>query len=52
MRRERLGLMRPLWADWPEADKADWLTRADHLLRLFTELGVTATAKEDQGHGR
>lgn len=40
MRRERLGLVRPLWADWPERDKGEWLSRAAHLKRLFVELGI------------
>jgi hypothetical protein len=48
MRRERLGLVRPLWADWPEADKADWLSRADHLIRLFKELGVSVAKDEEK----
>ena len=47
MRRERLGLIRPLWADWPELEKADWLNRADHLLRLLNELGVSVAAKRE-----
>lgn len=46
MRRERLGLMRPLWADWPEADKAEWLSRAQHLRRLFLELGISIKIAE------
>jgi hypothetical protein len=48
MWRERLGLMRPLWADWREDQKADWLTRAAHLRRIFTELGVQIKIVEQQ----
>lgn len=48
MRRERLGLIRPLWADWAEEDKADWLRRADHMLMLFKELGVFAAIEEEK----
>lgn len=51
MRRERLGLIRPLWADFPEGDKGDWLGRADHLLRLCNELGVFVALK-DTRHGK
>lgn len=46
MRRERLGLMRPLWADWPEDAKADWLGRAAQLQRLFIELGVDVRVRD------
>lgn len=47
MRRERLGLIRPLWADWSEEDKADWLSRADHLIRNFRELGVFVAIEQE-----
>lgn len=40
MRRERLGLIRPLWADWSEQQKIDWLSRAAHLRRILVELGL------------
>lgn len=43
MRRERLGLMRPLWSDWARVDDASCeqvRLRADHLLRLLADLGV------------
>ena len=46
MRRERLGLIRPLWADFPEDQKADWLSRADHLLRSLKDLGVFVAVKD------
>lgn len=47
MRRERLGLMRPLWADWSEEDKGDWLSRADHLIRIFKELGIFTAIEQE-----
>jgi hypothetical protein len=45
MRRERLGLMRPLWADWCAADNLGGpeqvRIRADHLIRLLAVHGVS-----------
>jgi hypothetical protein len=44
MRRERLGLIRPLWFDWcafdNEGGPEEWRRRADHLIRTLKELGV------------
>jgi hypothetical protein len=43
LRRERLGLIRPLWADWSRVDDASCeqvRLRADHLIRLLADLGV------------
>lgn len=51
MRRERLGIIRPLWADFPEDGKADWLARADHLIRTCKELGVFIAIDKDRRHG-
>ena len=43
MRRERLGLIRPLWADWcdfdPNGGPEQWRLRADHLIRLLATAG-------------
>lgn len=47
MRRERLGLIRPLWHDWSEDQKADWLSRADHLIRTMKELGVFIAIEQE-----
>lgn len=47
MRRERLGLMRPLWADANDETKAAWTARAVHLTRLLKELGVFTAVKDD-----
>ncbi|MBE1208138.1 hypothetical protein [Aminobacter carboxidus] len=45
MRRERLGLIRPLWEDWIRFDNDGGCEqvrlRADHLIRLLSELGIT-----------
>lgn len=41
MRRERLGLMRPLWADLDDVFKQQWLLRADVLIRIASEYGVS-----------
>ena len=46
MRRERLGLIRPLWEDFAEDQKGDWLNRADHLIRTCRELGVLIAIQE------
>lgn len=43
MRRERLGLIRPLWAEWQTFadDECEGVRRrADHLLRLLSDLGI------------
>ena len=41
MRRERVGLMRPFWADWCRFDNEggpeQWRLRADHLIRLLMD---------------
>jgi len=47
MRRERLGLMRPLWEDFADDAKADWLRRADHLIRNFHELGIFVAIEQE-----
>ena len=51
MRRERLGLMRPLWADWcgfdNEGGPEQWRLRADHLIRLLATEGLTVTHAGD-----
>lgn len=51
MRRERLGLIRPLWEDWPEDQKADWLSRAHHLIRNCRELGVFVAIEKERQNG-
>ncbi|ESY89041.1 hypothetical protein X739_00665 [Mesorhizobium sp. LNHC220B00] len=40
MRRERLGLVRPLWQDWDEDGREEVRRRADHLLRILSDAGV------------
>jgi len=44
MRRERLGLVRPLWPEWSSIDgdggPEQWRMRADHLMRLLATAGV------------
>jgi hypothetical protein len=43
MRRERLGLIRPLWADWKAFGDTECeyvRKRADHLMRILAEFGV------------
>lgn len=51
MRRERLGLIRPLWFDWCSFDNEggpeQWRLRADHLIRILKELGVVVARKGD-----
>lgn len=47
MRRERLGLIRPLWADFPDDSKIDWLNRADHLIRVLRELDVFVALEQE-----
>lgn len=50
MRRERLGLMRPFWADWCRFDDSgpeQWRLRADHLIRLLAREGYTITKTGD-----
>jgi|GEM_PF-3244156 len=45
MRHERLGLVRPLWSDWCDFDNEggpeDWRRRADHLIRLMRQNGIS-----------
>jgi len=47
MRRERLGLTRPLWSDWCRFDNEggpeQWRLRADHLIRLLATEGMTVS---------
>lgn len=52
MRRERLGLVRPLWADFAEEDKTDWLNRAEHLMRNCKELGVFVAIEQEIRRGK
>ncbi|MER8762864.1 hypothetical protein [Mesorhizobium sp. M0968] len=40
MRRERLGLIRPLWQDWDEDSREEVRRRADHLIRILSDAGV------------
>ncbi|MER8616001.1 hypothetical protein NKG99_03970 [Mesorhizobium sp. M1409] len=40
MRRERLGLIRPLWHDWDEDGREEVRRRADHLMRILSDAGV------------
>ena len=40
MRRERLGLTRPLWAGLDADSREQTCLRADHLMRLLAHLGV------------
>lgn len=41
LRRERLGAIRPLWADLPDTTAEQWRLRADHIVRLAAEVGLT-----------
>src|SRR5690606_26079410 len=49
LRRERLGLIRPLWADWcgfdNEGGPEQWRLRADHLIRLLADEGCTISRR-------
>ncbi|MES0168217.1 hypothetical protein NKJ87_19880 [Mesorhizobium sp. M0027] len=40
IRRERLGLIRPLWQDSDEDSREEVRRRADHLLRILSDAGV------------
>ncbi len=40
MRRERLGLIRPLWTDADDVLKEPWRLRADVVIRILGEIGV------------
>ncbi|TPJ57034.1 MULTISPECIES: hypothetical protein [unclassified Mesorhizobium] len=40
MRRERLGLVRPLWHDWDDDSRDEVRRRADHLIRILSDAGV------------
>ena len=42
MRRERLGLTRPLWSDNDESTKDEWRRRADHVIRVIKDLAGAA----------
>ena len=46
MRRERIGDARPLWRDFSDDNKEDWLNRAERLRSLLEGLGVFMTAKD------
>ncbi|AMS41188.1 hypothetical protein [Aminobacter aminovorans] len=41
IRLERLGLIHPLWSEWFEAGREPVRMRADHILRLLSDRGVT-----------
>jgi hypothetical protein len=51
MRRERIGLTRPFWADWCRFDNdggpEQWRLRADHLIRLLGDEGCTISRRGD-----
>jgi hypothetical protein len=40
LRRERLGLVRPLWADADDDAREEVRRRADHLIRILADYGV------------
>ncbi|TIL34288.1 hypothetical protein [Mesorhizobium sp.] len=40
MRRERYGLIRPLWADMDDETREEVRRRADHLIRILADYGV------------
>ncbi|TPN34769.1 hypothetical protein [Mesorhizobium sp. B1-1-6] len=40
MRRERYGLIRPLWADADDDSREEVRRRADHLMRILSDYGV------------
>lgn len=47
MRRERLGaLLSHVWRDFSPEERADWLSRADHLIRILKELDVFVAVKD------
>lgn len=47
MRRERLGLMRPLWNDASDEQKEPIRQRADHMLRLLASEGLAVVRVGD-----
>lgn len=47
MRRERLGLMRPLWRDASDEQKEPIRQRADHMLRLLASEGFAVVRVGD-----
>ncbi|TIX57370.1 MAG: hypothetical protein E5V25_27480, partial [Mesorhizobium sp.] len=40
MRRERYGLIRPLWADADDDSREEVRRRADHLIRILADYGL------------
>ncbi|TJV51132.1 MAG: hypothetical protein E5Y01_16215 [Mesorhizobium sp.] len=47
MRRERYGLIRPLWADADDDSREEVRRRADHLMRLLSDYGVDLVRRVD-----
>ncbi|TIU02308.1 MAG: hypothetical protein E5W43_00755 [Mesorhizobium sp.] len=47
MRRERYGLIRPLWADADDDSREEVRRRADHLMRLLSDYGVDLVRRGD-----
>lgn len=47
MRRERYGLIRPLWADTDDETREEVRRRADHLLRILADYGVTLVPSDE-----
>jgi hypothetical protein len=47
MRRERIGLARPLWNKAHEDDREPYRQRADHLIRLLAEAGLAVVRISD-----
>jgi len=47
IRRERYGLIRPLWAGADEEAREEVRRRADHLIRLLSDYGVDLVSRGD-----
>lgn len=47
VRRERYGLIRPLWSDADEEMREEVRRRADHLIRLLSDYGVDLVQRGD-----
>ncbi|TJV03557.1 MAG: hypothetical protein E5Y35_26490, partial [Mesorhizobium sp.] len=46
LRRERYGLIRPLWADADDDSREEVRRRADHLIRLLSDYGVDLVQRD------
>lgn len=48
LRRNRLGLMRPLWRELPDGLKEGWLSEADFIIARLAEAGYRIVKEGDQ----